>query len=274
LNDRELASHAPAALHEGDRLKVGPLEFLVSFVPGQTPPIPPALPSPSSPGTGDPDDHDRIAAMLLGMDGDEDRYATPPGETPIEEPINWGQTLFRFDGVPKPSPPSAQSANAATEILRKMMRRPRPPEDRLDELVRLLARQSVYVSDADAQSLANFIREQPQRARDSLARVGRPVIVVDIATLLEPPADLLEQFCRRLYAALIDVHRLHLEATDYHAELIPQIFRDEPPALICVLGLEHARFQEIAYIRGLQQNAQRVLLVGKNTYYDQHSSPL
>lgn len=141
---------------DGDRLKVGPLDFELKVTGGgpqsDSTPLPNSLkslpkgdsavaargtPSPLTPApksepaktvvTAPGDEHDVAAAMLLGM-GDED----PPGATPE---IPGGSTVMELPNVDagqgseekkKTSvPTAAETSAAASEILRKYMRRPK-----------------------------------------------------------------------------------------------------------------------------------------------------
>lgn len=137
------------AVQDGDRLKVGPLDFILQVAGGgpgsDSTPLPESLKTLSKAGAsvsmGTPaagmkpapktivmaavDDHDAAAAMLLGM-GDED----PPGAEPS---IPEGSTVMEMPTVGGQKPEEKKSAvasaaemsNAASEILRRYMRRPK-----------------------------------------------------------------------------------------------------------------------------------------------------
>lgn len=160
LNDEQLAANSERELKPGERIRVGPLDFSVEFAPGKpsdSTPLPEALksvggsaaeglkaavtPKPASNSAQKPaaapkpvpkpspveDDADAAAAVLLGM-GDED----PPGSTPH---VPEGSTIFEMPAVnaEKPGekagekkgsvPSSEDMSNAASDILRKYMRR-------------------------------------------------------------------------------------------------------------------------------------------------------
>lgn len=73
------------------------------------------------------DDHDRMAAMLLGMD-DEGTGEVPDGSTVMDMPVpdTPGADAGKADEKKKKDDTSREDmSNAATEILRKMMRRPK-----------------------------------------------------------------------------------------------------------------------------------------------------
>lgn len=146
------------AVKDGDRLKVGPLDFVLQVVGGgpgsDSTPLPESLkslPKGASVSAGTPsamkpaprkseppktlhmselkgEEHDAAAAMLLGM-GDED----PPGATPE---IPGGSTVMELPNVDAAKtgsdekkktavPTAAETSAAASEILRRYMRRPK-----------------------------------------------------------------------------------------------------------------------------------------------------
>jgi len=136
-------------INQGDRIKIGPLEFTLRLeatpAPASktAPPRPAAKPEPAAapvaastpaaetpktvPASSDPD-ADQIAAMLLGM---EDETAT---ERTAEQAIPDGTTIMDAPAVPgqpgkkdekKPNPNTADTSSAAAAILSKYMRRPR-----------------------------------------------------------------------------------------------------------------------------------------------------
>jgi len=94
-----------------------------------TPTPAPAAPVASTSGAMTEDDHDKIAAMLLGMD--DDSPSVPDGSTVVEVPA--------VDAQGNPIPPAAkpedkgkkqmqsreEMSSAANDLLRKMMRRPK-----------------------------------------------------------------------------------------------------------------------------------------------------
>lgn len=76
------------------------------------------------------DDHDRIAAMLLGMD-DEGNGSVPDGSTVMDMPIPLGggepgkPDDKKKDDKPKPAQTREEMSSAASDLLRKYMRRPK-----------------------------------------------------------------------------------------------------------------------------------------------------
>jgi pSer/pThr/pTyr-binding forkhead associated (FHA) protein len=126
LNDEQVVGDREVI--DGDRLKVGPLDFTVQ-VSGKSDstPLPDSLKSvPSSSAPTVEEDADAAAAMLLGM-GDED----PPGSDPK---VPEGSTVMEIPAVDATGKPvdqkkktvtAAESSAAASEILRKYMRRPK-----------------------------------------------------------------------------------------------------------------------------------------------------
>jgi len=143
----------------GDRLKVGPLDFAVTLTGGKpdgtplsdtvkkpsagaaakpTPasstsvkPVPPPKPPAKSASQAEIqlDEADAAAAMLLSM-GDEDPPGSEPkvpeGSTVMELPAVDAEKLKALEAKKKDSPMSqAESSSAASEILRKYMRRPK-----------------------------------------------------------------------------------------------------------------------------------------------------
>jgi predicted component of type VI protein secretion system len=86
----------------------------------------PAAPTPT--GNTEQDEHDRMAAMLLGMD-DEGKTEVPDGSTVMEIPTTQageqpGDT--KSDDANKKKVTSREDmTNAASDLLRKMMRRPK-----------------------------------------------------------------------------------------------------------------------------------------------------
>jgi predicted component of type VI protein secretion system len=88
----------------------------------------PAQPAPSASESAD-DEQDRIAAMLLGMDEEGGTGEVPDGSTVMElpaQPVQGEQTGAKPDDKGKKAIQSREDmSNAAQEILRKMMRRPK-----------------------------------------------------------------------------------------------------------------------------------------------------
>ena len=130
LNDEQVVGDREVL--DGDRLKAGPLDFTVQ-VSGKSDstPLPDSLKSvPTAQGSGVSmpieDDADQAAAMLLGM-GDED----PPGSEPQVPEGSTVMELPTVDATGKPldkkksTMSAAESSAAASEILRKYMRRPK-----------------------------------------------------------------------------------------------------------------------------------------------------
>lgn len=155
VNDEPLTGEVE--VKNGDRLKVGPLDFAVTVVgstattpvpdaikkpaagaapklaPSSTTvkpvPVPKSVPKPASKAEILLDDADSAAAMLLGM-GDEDPPGSEPhvpeGSTVMELPAVDAAKLKELEGKKKDAPMSqAESSSAASEILRKYMRRPK-----------------------------------------------------------------------------------------------------------------------------------------------------
>lgn len=160
VNDEQLEANTEREIAAGERLRVGPLDFTIQFTAGSdSTPLPEALKSvggskteglkaaagvkPTSSTAAKPapklqpqpipkatsEDPDAAAAMLLGMDDDD-----PTGAPPV---VPEGSTVFELPagGVATPKPDEKKdpkkvisredSSNAASEILRKYMRRPR-----------------------------------------------------------------------------------------------------------------------------------------------------
>jgi pSer/pThr/pTyr-binding forkhead associated (FHA) protein len=132
----------------GDRLRVGPLDFSISLTPGtktDSTPLPdalkavgpksgsqqPAATQPIPSATAADDDPDKIAALLLSM-GDDDAEV-PGGSTIMDMPTAAGegqegqptQPEAKSDEKKKGVPTAAETSAAASEILRRYMRRPR-----------------------------------------------------------------------------------------------------------------------------------------------------
>jgi predicted component of type VI protein secretion system len=154
LNDNAITPNGEVEVHADDRLRVGPLDFSVQVViprPSDSTPLPEALkrmtpgsveklklnagsgavpdprPAPASAPAAADHDHDKMAAMLLGM-GDEDsgEAVVPQGSTVMELPavIAEGGGGAKSDEKKKAAVPD-NSSDAASEILRRYMRRPR-----------------------------------------------------------------------------------------------------------------------------------------------------
>ena len=156
VNDEQITEERQLA--NGDRLKLGPLDFQIQLVPGgkssaTTPavnsqaekPTDPEVSASMSPTTPDPmqsvkppspikpaprdADADAAAAMLLGMD-DDDPVAppnVPDGTTVHEMPAvdieKMAAELKAMGDKKKVIPSSAETSDAANEILKKYMRR-------------------------------------------------------------------------------------------------------------------------------------------------------
>jgi predicted component of type VI protein secretion system len=156
VNGDQLPPDAEREIQAGDRLKLGPLDFTVQFAPGKpsdTTPLPDVLqsvagktgssatqkpvPAPTAPqkippATSQPDEeYDAAAAMLLGM-GDEEPGTDPkvPGGSTIMDMTSVNAEAEAAAGEKKDekkgaTPSREDTSNAASEILRRYMRRPR-----------------------------------------------------------------------------------------------------------------------------------------------------
>jgi len=155
VNDERLPANAEREIVSGERLKLGPLDFRVEFstLPSDSTPLPDDLktvdtgatakvaeaagqPAPTQkpqpiPGPMSSDDHDAAAALLLGM-GDEDDPKVPEGSTVFEmnavgaPPGEGGEEPKAEESKDKKKVPTqADTSNAASDILRRYMRRPR-----------------------------------------------------------------------------------------------------------------------------------------------------
>jgi pSer/pThr/pTyr-binding forkhead associated (FHA) protein len=152
VNDEQITGERE--LLEGDRLRVGPLDFSVLLISGSkvdSTPLPDALkavgksgeqkpaprptPAPTpkpAPAPAAEDDPDRIAAMLLSM-GEDDDAEVPGGSTIMDMPSveNGGEAAAdaaakaEEEKKKKGVPTAAETSAAASDILRRYMRRPR-----------------------------------------------------------------------------------------------------------------------------------------------------
>jgi pSer/pThr/pTyr-binding forkhead associated (FHA) protein len=157
LNNEPVTPNGEAELKPDDRLRIGPLDFSVQVVvprPSDSTPLPEALkrmtpgsveklkldagagstPVPAPRPAAQPvppaatDDHDsKMAAMLLGMGDEGGDAAVPQGSTVMELPA-----VIAAEGggggksdEKKKAEVKDDSSNAASEILRRYMRRPR-----------------------------------------------------------------------------------------------------------------------------------------------------
>jgi predicted component of type VI protein secretion system len=163
LNDSQLEPNSVKELKPGDLVKVGPLDFTVQFVGGKasdSTPMPDQLKAVGSqsveklraaagqstvtqadapaPKTGSSTalkpaalsaEHDDIASMLLGMDDDGPSPApVPEGSTIMEMPaavLTAAMEAEKKKTEKNAVPTREDSSNAASDILKKMMRRPR-----------------------------------------------------------------------------------------------------------------------------------------------------
>ncbi len=129
-------------LHDGDQLKVGPLEFTVGLEVATTPKAAKPTPATATNGgdeavemTGPPSEgptSDNIADLLL----DDDGAAPAQGTLETGENVPEGSTIMELPTTDKPGAPGAKppvktvlgsgnTSSAAAEILRKYQRRPR-----------------------------------------------------------------------------------------------------------------------------------------------------
>lgn len=165
VNDAQLEANSTREIKPGDRVKVGPLDFAVQFGGGKSSdstPMPDklkAVPSPSAtklaaaagaetksgsgvvanpPRKGESGTlkaastsagNDDIAAMLLDMDDDTTGTpSVPEGSTIMEMPAAVLNAAVQAELDKKKAaaiPSREDSSNAASDILKKMMRRPR-----------------------------------------------------------------------------------------------------------------------------------------------------
>lgn len=151
INDEQLTANVEHEVRDGDRIKAGPLDFTMSISlpkPSDATPLPAALKPVSGPAvqklkeaaTGSKpaqpkapaktDSEDDIAAMMLGM-GDDDApapAAVPEGSTIMEMPVSMLDSATQDTKKDEKNPAKVTqegSSNAASELLRKYMRRPR-----------------------------------------------------------------------------------------------------------------------------------------------------
>jgi pSer/pThr/pTyr-binding forkhead associated (FHA) protein len=132
-------------LHNGDKLKVGPLEFVVGLEVATTPkPVAKPLPAAADAKGKAADEHvdmnippsegptsDKMAELLL----DDDGSAPPASTLDTAESVPEGSTIMELPATGKPGEPAkppaktvlgtGNTSNAAAEILRKYQRRPR-----------------------------------------------------------------------------------------------------------------------------------------------------
>ncbi len=154
LNEEQITPNGEVELRPEDRLRIGPLDFSIQVVvprPSDSTPLPEALrrmtpatmekmklsvgsgvainPAPKLapvpiPKASSDDDHDKMAAMLLGMGDDaEGEPKVPEGSTVMELPAVLAEAGKTDDK--KTSAVKEDTSNAASEILRRYMRRPR-----------------------------------------------------------------------------------------------------------------------------------------------------
>lgn len=149
VNDEMLQPNQERELKQGDRLKAGPLDFTVALAAGSSTatPLPstlqaggagptdklppatkPATPKPPPAKAGSDDD---IAAMLLGMNDNDTpssgsgSYGVPEGSTVMEIPTGEAKDAGQPKPEEKKTDSKEDSSNAANELLRRYMRRPR-----------------------------------------------------------------------------------------------------------------------------------------------------
>jgi pSer/pThr/pTyr-binding forkhead associated (FHA) protein len=143
VNDEQIAGERELA--DGDRLRVGPLDFAVVLAAGSktdSTPLPDVLQAVGKSGPQTPaqtpapvppaeDDPDRIAAMLLSM-GEDDAAEVPGGSTIMDMPSVEGgdaqaaaAAKAEEEKKKKGVPSAAETSAAASEILRRYMRRPK-----------------------------------------------------------------------------------------------------------------------------------------------------
>jgi pSer/pThr/pTyr-binding forkhead associated (FHA) protein len=118
-----------------DRLKVGPLLFIVRAVASATPPVnrPTPPPGAKAPAPAEASDDESIAAMLLSLQDDASPDAGgSPGEVPegstvmdLQAPQMPGEGAPAAADKDKKKAAEGNTSNAAKAILEKYMRRPR-----------------------------------------------------------------------------------------------------------------------------------------------------
>ena len=149
VNDEQLPANLEREVKHGDRIKAGPLDFTLSLTspkPSDSTPLPADLKAMGSSGaiklkeavqpkaaakSGSEDD---IAAMLLGMNEEDtpsgNFKSVPEGSTIMEMPNglldpNGEKKEEKKDEKKAAIPTKEGSSNAASELLRKYMKRPR-----------------------------------------------------------------------------------------------------------------------------------------------------
>jgi pSer/pThr/pTyr-binding forkhead associated (FHA) protein len=158
VNDEQLPANSEREVKQGDRIKAGPLDFTLSLAqtkPSDSTPLPadlkamkgpeaaklkeaatgskPAIPKPAASDSksampkaaAKSSDDDDIAAMLLGMN--EESPGVPEGSTIMEMPASLVEnpSAEKKDDKPAAAPAKKDSSNAASDLLRTYMRRPR-----------------------------------------------------------------------------------------------------------------------------------------------------
>jgi predicted component of type VI protein secretion system len=151
LNDQQVAANAEVEVKAGDRLKLGPLDFTIQLVqakPSDSTPLPDSLQPlgaaaakpPSTPGAKPvakapepipgpkPSGDDDAAAMLLGMGEDDPSPSDVPGGSTVMDltlPTAGGPPADDKKDKKAAIPTKEDTSSAASEILRRYMRRPR-----------------------------------------------------------------------------------------------------------------------------------------------------
>lgn len=148
VNDEQLPANSEREVKHGDRIKAGPLDFTLALVqtkPSDSTPLPadlktiqgaeasklkeaatgskPAIPKVAA----KPSTEEDMAAMLLGMNDDGTAGEVPPGSTIMEMPtglLDPGMAEKKEEKKPAESV-KENSSDAASELLRRYMRRPR-----------------------------------------------------------------------------------------------------------------------------------------------------
>jgi pSer/pThr/pTyr-binding forkhead associated (FHA) protein len=150
LNDEQIEPNGEVELKPDDRLRVGPLDFSIQIEsprPSDSTPLPDALrkvtpsdaeklrqvaaadivpkpiPVPVPQPAGD-EAHDEAAAMLLGMGDEGGEARVPEGSTIMELPAVVAEA-GKAEEAKKAAAVKEDTSNAASEILRRYMRRPR-----------------------------------------------------------------------------------------------------------------------------------------------------
>lgn len=273
--------HPERELRNGDRLKVGNLEFEVRIAGARKKPkvrsiqeaaartLEEARAQEAAQGDADVNDwlDDDTSDWL-----DDDVQAVEPETHTHSAPQDAGRLKEHGSQNTEQAAPTDDAEQSRIEEMLAS------PEAQAAELARLRAaveQTHVYYSFPE-QSWLNFELLDPDSAAcRTLAEPFYRLVVLDVAQGLDPDGRFdFTRFLRYVLAQMNERFQLDLDPEKFHPEVIVQVLKDEQRSLFCFLNAQHLSPDGFQHLREFTQLRHRVLYCGRNAHIAQFSIPV